>query len=70
MKLHVSSPSCLTSSREKWYKGWGDAQWERALAALAKDLGVIPRTNMEAREHLYLQSIQHGLLASTGNRHA
>jgi hypothetical protein len=40
--------------------GWGRgvremAQWLRALAALAKDLGLVPSTHRVAHNHLILQ---------------
>lgn len=43
----------------------------RALAVLAEETGLVPRTRMTAQQHLQLQfqDILHPLLTSVGTRH-
>jgi hypothetical protein len=42
------------------------AQWLRALAALAEDLGSIPSNHMVAHNHFQFQGTCHPLLSSMG----
>ena len=38
--------SCLTSSREKWYKGWGDAQQVRSFISKRNNQNPVPEAHV------------------------